>query len=201
MLRAEPSLTVRRRSPSAFQSRGLDCGCRGAGGRRQFLRVAGAAGLAGLGAGLFPLRAFAADLPAVALLLSCIDYRLTTQTVNYMTRQKLTDQYDHLTLAGASLGAQTIFPFWVGTFWEEFKIALKLHPKIDRVYLLDHRDCGAYKEVFGIDFAKNPPLETRVHADELRKLKGTIIGQYPKFTVDTVHMGLMDLKGNVETID
>jgi hypothetical protein len=115
-----------------------------------------------------------------------------------MTGLNLAKQYDQLTLAGASLGAETIYPFWVGTFWEEFQIALQLHPTIDRVYLIDHRDCGAYKAVFGVDYALNPALETQVHTDELRKLQRTIYGQYPNKL--TVFMGLMDLNGNVQTI-
>jgi hypothetical protein len=43
-----------------------------------------------------------------ALLLSCMDYRLMDKVEQYMSQRGLRNQYDHVILAGAALGAITI---------------------------------------------------------------------------------------------
>jgi hypothetical protein len=48
-----------------------------------------------------------------ALLLSCMDFRLMDDIERYMSGRKLRDRYDHVVLAGASLGALTDkYPAW-----------------------------------------------------------------------------------------
>ena len=132
-----------------------------------------------------------------ALLLSCMDYRLIDDMVKYMDGRGLTDQYDHVILAGASLGALTSeFKDWNKTFWEHLKISIDLH-HINRVIVMDHRDCGAYKVILKADFAKDPTLEENVHAKYLRDLKQAIQKKYPKLEVETL---LMNLDGTVQTI-
>src|SRR6266849_645836 len=129
-------------------------------GRRQFLRTAiVGGGAAAFGTALWPLRVFAAGHTDV-LLLSCMDYRLVGKTRSYMVRRHLGEQkYDHIVLAGAALGAVTDkFPEWNKTFWDELGLAIDLH-EIHKVMILDHRDCGAYKEILGKDFAKYPVEE------------------------------------------
>lgn len=84
---------------------------------------------------------------AEALLLSCMDYRLVDETERYMTNRGLRDKYDHVILAGASLGAMTDkYPSWNQTFWDHLDVSIKLHG-IKKVIILDHRDCGAYKAI------------------------------------------------------
>src|SRR6266550_4739715 len=149
-------------------------------GRRQFLRnVIVGGGAATLGTAFWPFT-FAAG-QTDALLLSCMDYRLVGKTRSYMVHRGLGDKkYDHIVLAGASLGAITNkFPEWNKTFWDELSLAIDLHG-IYRVMVLDHRDCGAYKDIFGKDFAKNPAEETRVHAEQLRTLRHQIDEKYGK---------------------
>src|SRR5690606_27725065 len=75
-----------------------------AGNRRQFLQ------LAALGAGA-SLLAITAGVPRAqaagnteALLLSCMDFRLMDEIERYMSGRGLRDKYDHIVLAGASLG-------------------------------------------------------------------------------------------------
>ncbi|MCB1777176.1 MAG: twin-arginine translocation signal domain-containing protein [Candidatus Competibacteraceae bacterium] len=132
-----------------------------------------------------------------ALLLSCMDYRLIDDMVKYMDGRGLTDQYDHVILAGASLGALTKeFKDWNTTFWEHLKISIDLH-HINRVIVMDHRDCGAYKVILKADFAKDPTLEENVHAKYLRDLKQMIQKKHPKLEVETL---LMNLDGTVQTI-
>ena len=132
-----------------------------------------------------------------ALLLSCMDYRLIDDIVKYMDGRGLNNQYDHVILAGASLGAVTsAFRDWNKTFWEHLKISIDLH-HIHSVILMDHRDCGAYKVLLKADFAKDPLLEERVHGKYLRELAQAISKRYPKLEIETL---MMNLDGTVQTI-
>jgi hypothetical protein len=63
--------------------------------------------------------------------------------------------------------------------------------------IIDHRDCGAYKIIFGEDFAGDPKKELEVHAKQMRSLKDDIAKKYPALKVE---MYLMALNGSVETV-
>jgi len=163
--------------------------------RRRFLAFFALGTAAALGA--VPWGPALAAGEAEALLLSCIDYRLTDATTRYMDGRGLAGKYDHAVLAGASLGAETSkFPAWSTTFWEHLKIAIELH-HIRQVLLLDHRDCGAYTLIFGKDFSKNPKEEYEVHAKELRRLRAAIAKRYPSLGTELL---LMALDGSVEWV-
>lgn len=132
-----------------------------------------------------------------ALLLTCMDFRLMDEIERYMSARGLRDKYVHVVLAGASLGAVTDkYPAWNKTFWEHLGIAIQLH-SIRRVIVMDHRDCGAYKLIFGEEHLKDPKAEKQAHAAELRKLKDQIREKYPELEVE---MLLMALGGRVEKI-
>lgn len=166
-------------------------------GRRNFLKVAALGG----GASLLAVASFSPEARAAgatdALLLSCMDFRLMDDVERYMSGRKLRDKYDHIVLAGASLGAITDkYPAWSKTFWEHLDIAIKLH-NIHTVIVMDHRDCGAYKVILGPDHAKDPKTEKDTHAMQLKKLKAQITEKYPKLKVE---MLLMALDGRVEVI-
>jgi carbonic anhydrase len=166
-------------------------------GRRRFLRVA----LLGTGAALFASSVPSGKVHAAggteALLLSCMDYRLVHQTEKYMSGRGLQGKYDHIILAGAALGALTDkFPAWNKTFWEHLDVAIKLH-NIQKVILMDHRDCGAYKVILGTDFGKEPAKETEIHAEKLRELRKLVKEKNPKLEVELL---LMDLDGKVEVV-
>ena len=115
-------------------------------GRRRFLEVValgGGVSLLGLPTGS------RAAAKVDALLLSCMDYRLIHATERYMDGRGLKGKYDHVILAGASLGAITEkFPSWNKTFWEHLDVAIELH-QVGKAILLDHRDCGAYNVILG----------------------------------------------------
>ena len=166
-------------------------------GRRTFLRL----GLLGGGASLLSL-ALPDRLPwaagkTEALLLSCMDYRLIDEIDRYMTSRGLRDKYDHIILAGASLGAITEkYPAWNKTFWGHLDVAIQLH-HIHKVIVMDHRDCGAYKVILKEDFYQNPMEETAIHSQKLNELRGQIKAKYPKLEVELLLMGL---DGEVERI-
>jgi carbonic anhydrase len=162
--------------------------------RRAFLKLAAlGGGIAWFG--LAHPRSAEAAGHAEALLLSCIDYRLTDKVAAYMDGRGLRENYDQVILAGASLGAVTDkYPEWGRTFHEHLGLAIKLHD-IHRVILLDHRDCGAYKLILGKDLTGD--AEKRLHAGEQHRLAREIRHQQPKLAVETL---LMSLDGSVETV-
>jgi carbonic anhydrase len=132
---------------------------------------------------------------ADALLLSCIDYRLPGKIARYMEGRGLDANYDHVILAGASLGAtNTVYPHWGQSFWDHLDLAIKLH-SIRRVIILDHRECGSYRVIFGTNLSGDE--EKAQHARELRRLAREIQAAYPQISVETL---LMALDGSVETV-
>ena len=156
--------------------------------------------LAALGAGAALLSATPAARAAGGtdvLLLSCMDFRLMDEIEHYMTKRGLRNKYDHVVLAGASLGAVTDkFPAWNKTFWEHLDIAIKLH-NIHTVMVMDHRDCGAYKVVVGPEHAKDKATETAAHAKQLGALRAQLVEKHQKLKVETL---LMAIDGKVEKI-
>ncbi|MFL6334541.1 MAG: carbonic anhydrase [Pyrinomonadaceae bacterium] len=171
--------------------------CAHGNGRRDFLRMAVlAGGAAALGSVVRPSPALASG-HADALLLTCMDYRLIDATNHYMAERGLKNKYDHVVLAGASLGALTEKrPEWNKTFWDHLGLALELH-QVHEVLVLDHRDCGAYKLLLGEDLSKDPGRETEVHAVWLKRLEESIKEKHRELKVELL---LMSLAGKVEHI-
>ena len=165
--------------------------------RRKFLKLAALGG----GASLFNLTLPTSTVMAAGhsdvLLLSCMDFRLMHKIENYMQNRGYNNNYDHIILAGASLGALTTkFPAWNKTFWQHLEIAIQLH-NIHKVIMMDHRDCGAYKTILNKDFFKNPVDEMSTHAHYLKDLRAMINKRYPSLGVESL---LMALDGTVETV-
>ncbi|HTI66373.1 MAG TPA: carbonic anhydrase [Caulobacteraceae bacterium] len=131
------------------------------------------------------------------LLLTCMDFRLQNETVAYMDRRGLRDNYDHVVLAGASLGVLTQErPDWGLTFWDHLDTAIKLHG-IRKVMVIDHLDCGAYKVFVGEAVMKDPAAELVAHGQRLRLLRSAINVQNAMLEVE---LGIMALDGTVQTV-
>ncbi len=165
--------------------------------RRKFLKIVALGG----GVSLVTATSWLPEARAAggtdALLLSCMDFRLLDEIERYMSGRGLRDKYDHVILAGASLGAITEkYPAWNQTFWEHLDIAIKLH-NIREVIVMDHRDCGAYKVILGAEHTKDANVERNTHATHLKKLKNMIKEKYPQLEVETL---LMALDGKVEEV-
>jgi hypothetical protein len=165
--------------------------------RRRLLGLLGS-GAAGVltGTSLLGQRALAAG-SADALLLNCIDYRLTAATTRYMAEQQAAVKYDQFILAGAALGVENRkFPDWGRTFWDHVQLAIDLHG-IRKIIVMDHRDCGFYKGVHGKDLAADPKEELEVHAAQMHLVKADIGRRHPALEVQLL---LMALDGKVETV-
>lgn len=164
--------------------------------RRSFLK------LAALGAGVSLLApAFSSPASAggsvEALLLTCMDYRLLEDVSAYMHSRNLAKQYDHIILAGASLGALTEKkPAWGEEFWDHVAVAKELH-HIKKVIVMDHRDCGAYRVFLGMDLKDDAVKEAQVHGEHLKKLGAMIKQRHPDLEVE---LHLMGLDGKVEDV-
>lgn len=164
--------------------------------RRGFMRLAALGGGAALLASFAPRMALASG-ETQALLLSCMDFRLLDDIAKYMDSRFLTNNYDHVILAGASLGAlNENTPAWGQTFWDHLDVSIKLH-HIKKVMVMDHRDCGAYKTFIGPEHLKDPAAEKELHAWNLKRLKLRIKERQPALEVELL---LMDLEGKVEAI-
>ncbi len=110
---------------------------------------------------------------------------------------KLTNKYDQISLAGASLAAvSSKFLSSNAAFWDHVVIAKQLH-HIKRVVVVDHRDCGAYKVVYGKDFAGADGPETAQHKSVMQSLRAELARRHPDLASDFY---LMALDGRVEKI-
>jgi carbonic anhydrase len=128
------------------------------------------------------------------MLLSCMDMRLLDEIVEHMDEQSLTNQYDHVILAGAALGAvYPGHPHWAQTFWDHLEFARDTH-QINEVHILEHRDCSIYRKLLGTDFAIDPAAEAQKHAEVAYTLRTLIRMRYPSLSVKCF---LMDLQGKV----
>jgi carbonic anhydrase len=161
--------------------------------RRRFLQMAGIAGLAAA----FPIAASAASGKYEAMLLSCIDPRMVAPVYKYMDGRGLTGQYSQFVIAGA--GAAVVaakFKAWRPAFWENLAISVELH-RINRVIVIDHRDCGAVKLAYGAKSVATPEAETKTHRKILAEFREALAKHQPHLGAET---GLMALDGSFETL-
>lgn len=165
------------------------------GGRLSRRGLLGALALgAGLGLAAGPA---GASGHAEALLLTCMDFRLVDDIERYMEARGLKDRYDHVVLAGASLGGlNDRFPTWGDVFWTHLDLAIELH-EAHRVIVLDHRDCGAYRMILGEAAVKDADAELKAHVKQLYAFRSAILTRHPHMEVE---IGLMALDGTVTQI-
>jgi len=106
------------------------------------------------------------------LLLTCMDFRFFLTIAEIMEGKK----YDHVILAGAALGVvQEKWPHWGKTYFDHLGLAVKLH-KIHSVWVMEHRDCGAYgPKGFGL-LPANPDRkeERKEHMKQVREFAAKI---------------------------
>lgn len=168
------------------------------------------------------------------LLLSCMDLRLMDNIIHFMNHDNLTNRYDHVIFAGAALGAlgapgakdhegnllkKKAYRHWKKAFFDQLLGAIRLH-QVSDVYILEHRNCGAYHKVFHIvknDFDESPVeqerekcchykyaswLERKISKWFQKKTKTKKLRRKNKIKIDSlgIHKFLMDVRGNVERL-
>lgn len=134
---------------------------------------------------------------AKALMLSCMDYRLVDDLVTFMAAHGYHDNYDHVVLAGASLGVvHEAFADWHATFWQHLQVAKDLHG-IEEVIVIDHRDCGAYRIALTEAAVDTPEKETAAHQANMQEFARQLAERHPDLRVYGVLMGLDGTGENV----
>ena len=162
--------------------------------RRRFL-IATAGGLAA--AALVPSLAFAKYGKFEAMLLSCIDPRFQKPVYKYMDGRKLSGKYSSFVIAGAAIGVVApAFKDWHKAFWDNLDASIQLH-SIDKVIVIDHRDCGAARIAYGDASIADAETETRTHREVLAEFRKQLKERFPKLEAET---GLMALNGKLEKL-
>jgi len=162
--------------------------------RRRFLQVAASGFTA---AALVPWHALAASGKYEAMVLACIDPRFQELVSKYTAGRHLTGKYSQFTIAGASIGVVApAFKDWRKTFWDNLATSIQLH-SIDKVIVINHRDCGAAEKAYGKAAVADPATETKTHQKALAEFRKQLAARHPKLGVET---GLMALDGTFEVI-
>ncbi|MBP7190351.1 MAG: hypothetical protein KA998_03830 [Rickettsiaceae bacterium] len=134
---------------------------------------------------------------APILLITCSDYRFQDEVMDFMEKRGALDKYDHLIIAGSSLGIDNVlYPEFKKAFMSQLKLLRKMH-EIKMVILLDHRDCNMYKHVHAEKHTHDKDSERSLHRYHMNNVKQAILSEYPDMVVE---MLLMDTDGSVETI-
>ena len=104
------------------------------------------------------------------MVLSCIDPRFQPIVFNYLKKRKLNGKYSSFSIAGAAIGVTAPkFRKWHKTFWDNLETSIKLH-KIKKLIVINHRDCGAAKIIYGKKKFDNFN-ETKIHENSFTKIK------------------------------
>jgi hypothetical protein len=153
-------------------------------------------GLSAAAIAVLPQGAWAAG-GITALAVTCIDYRLVDDAVRFFDGKKMTNDYDQVSLAGASLAAVSDkFPESNAAFWSHVGIAKQLH-NIKKVIVVDHRDCGAFKVAFGKDYKGEGAAETAQHKAVMEQVKAKLAKTHPDLQSEFY---LMALDGSAERV-
>ena len=129
-----------------------------------------------------------------AMVLSCMDPRFQTKVSNYLKRRKLNNKYSAFTIAGAAVGVTASkFKKWHSTFWENLNTSIKIH-KIEKLIVINHKDCGAAKIVNGKkEFSSQN--EIKIHEKSFEKIKSNLKKKHPRLKVE---LNLMSLNGRID---
>ena len=129
-----------------------------------------------------------------AMVLSCMDPRFQTKVSNYLKRRKLKGKYSAFTIAGAAIGVTASkFKKWHTTFWENLNTSIKIH-KIEKLIVINHKDCGAAKIVNGKkEFSLQN--EMKIHENSFEKIKSNLKKKHPRLKVE---LNLMSLNGRID---
>ncbi len=129
-----------------------------------------------------------------AMVLSCIDPRFQSKVFNYLKRRKLVGKYSSFTIAGAAVGiTNKNFKKWQKTFIENLSTSVQLH-KINKLIVINHKDCGAAKLVNGKN-QFDEFNENKIHEESFKKLKKILNKKFPKLYYEFY---LMNLKSSMK---
>ena len=126
-----------------------------------------------------------------AMVLCCMDPRFQPKVYKYLREKKLSGKYSSFTIAGAAIGVTAKkFKKWQSTFIDNLSTSIKLH-KIDKLIVINHRDCGAAK-IVNVKKKFTMNIEDRIHKDSFKKIKKILSKKFPYLKVDFKILSLKD---------
>ena len=126
-----------------------------------------------------------------AMVLSCIDPRFQPKVYKYLKDKNLIGKYSSFTIAGAAIGVTAKkFKKWHTTFFDNLSTSIKLH-KIDRLIVINHKDCGAAKIINGKNKFTSA-VENKIHRGSFKKIKKVLTKKYPSLKVNFKILSLKD---------
>ena len=126
-----------------------------------------------------------------AMVLSCMDPRFQAKVFNYLKNKKLTGKYSSFTIAGAAIGVtHKKFKKWHSTFVDNLSTSIKLH-KINKLIVINHRDCGAAKIVNGKKKFTSI-IENKIHKDSFKEIKKNLNKKFPNLKIYFKILSLKD---------
>ena len=126
-----------------------------------------------------------------AMVLSCMDPRFQPKVFKYLKAKKLTGKYSSFTIAGAGIGVtHKKFKKWHSTFIDNLSTSIKLH-KINKLIVINHRDCGAAKIVNGKK-KFNSIIENKIHKDSFKEIKKNLNKKFPNLKIYFKILSLKD---------
>jgi carbonic anhydrase len=141
------------------------------------------------------LRNRLSETTAKAVVLSCMDFRFVNDTVYFLNKQ-YKDNYNKLSLAGASLGYnQDTFKEWGITIDKHIELAKQLHD-VNEIIVIDHMDCGAYRILYDNE-QMSKEEEYDLHRKNLNKFRTIMNKKFPELKVTTL---LVNIDGSIVPI-
>ena len=126
-----------------------------------------------------------------AMVLSCMDPRFQPKVYKYLKAKKLTGKYSSFTIAGAAIGVtHKKFKKWHSTFIDNLSTSIKLH-KINKLIVINHRDCGAAKIVNGKKKFTSI-IENKIHKNSFKVIKKTLNKKFPNLKIYFKILSLKD---------
>ena len=126
-----------------------------------------------------------------AMVLSCMDPRFQPKVFKYLKAKKLTGKYSSFTIAGAGIGVtHKKFKKWHSTFIDNLSTSIKLH-KINKLIVINHRDCGAAKIVNGKKKFTSI-IENKIHKDSFKEIKKNLNKKFPNLKIYFKILSLKD---------
>ena len=126
-----------------------------------------------------------------AMVLSCIDPRFQPKVYRYLKNKNLTGKYSSFTIAGAAIGVTAKeFRKWHSTFFDNLSTSIKLH-KINRLIVINHKDCGAAKIVNGKK-KFNSIIENKIHRESFKKITKILKNRFPTLKINFKILSLKD---------
>ena len=126
-----------------------------------------------------------------AMVLSCMDPRFQPKVYKYLKAKKLTGKYSSFTIAGSAIGVtHKKFKKWHSTFIDNLSTSIKLH-KINKLIVINHRDCGAAKIVNGKKKFTSI-IENKIHKDSFKEIKQNLNKKFPNLKIYFKILSLKD---------